>query len=64
MQQLFVGATVIDGTGAAPQRDAAVLVNGARIEAVGTASRTDQTARRRGHRVLRPDAAPRFDRLP
>ena len=35
MQQLFVGATVIDGTGAAPQRDAAVLVNGARIEAVG-----------------------------
>ncbi len=35
MQQLFIGATVIDGTGAPPQRDAAVLVNGARIEAVG-----------------------------
>ena len=35
MQQLLIGATVIDGTGAPPQRDAAVLVNEARIEAVG-----------------------------
>src|SRR5919109_3782520 len=35
MPQLLTGATVIDGTGAPPQRDAAVLVNGARIEAVG-----------------------------
>lgn len=35
MQQLLIGATVIDGTGTPPQRDAAVLVNEARIEAVG-----------------------------
>ena len=35
MQQLLIGATVIDGTGTPPQRDAAVLINEARIEAVG-----------------------------
>jgi imidazolonepropionase-like amidohydrolase len=35
MQQLLIGATLIDGTGAPPQRDAAVLVDGTRIEAVG-----------------------------
>jgi imidazolonepropionase-like amidohydrolase len=35
MQQLFIGATLIDGTGAPAQRDAAVLVNEERIEAVG-----------------------------
>jgi imidazolonepropionase-like amidohydrolase len=36
MQQLLIGATLIDGTGTPPQRDAAVLVNGGQIEAVGT----------------------------
>src|ERR671923_2407775 len=35
MPQLLIGATVIDGTGAPPQRDAAVLINDGRIEAVG-----------------------------
>ena len=34
--QILVGGTLIDGTGAPPLRDAAVLVNGGRIEAVGT----------------------------
>jgi imidazolonepropionase-like amidohydrolase len=36
MQQLLIGATLIDGTGAPAQRDTAVLVNDGRIEAVGT----------------------------
>jgi imidazolonepropionase-like amidohydrolase len=36
MQQLLIGATLIDGTGAPAQRDAAVLVSDGRIEAVGT----------------------------
>jgi imidazolonepropionase-like amidohydrolase len=36
MQQLLIGATLIDGTGAPAQRDAAVLVNDGRIEAVET----------------------------
>src|SRR5262245_46431696 len=35
MQQLLIGATVIDGTGGPPQRDAAVLINEGRIDAVG-----------------------------
>jgi imidazolonepropionase-like amidohydrolase len=35
MQQLLIGATLIDGTGAPAQRDAAVLVSDGRIEAVG-----------------------------
>jgi imidazolonepropionase-like amidohydrolase len=35
MSQLLIGATLIDGTGAPAQRDVAVLINGARIEAVG-----------------------------
>ena len=35
MQQLLIGATLIDGTGAPPQRDAAVLINDGRIDAVG-----------------------------
>src|SRR5919106_3821492 len=35
MPQLFIGATLIDGTGSAAQRDTAVLVNDGRIEAVG-----------------------------
>jgi imidazolonepropionase-like amidohydrolase len=35
MQQLLVGATLIDGTGAPSQRDVTVLVNEGRIEAVG-----------------------------
>jgi imidazolonepropionase-like amidohydrolase len=35
MQQLLIGATLIDGTGAPPQRDAAVLIDEARIAAVG-----------------------------
>ena len=34
--QILVGGTLIDGTGAPPLRDAAVLVNEGRIEAVGT----------------------------
>src|SRR5215831_9610031 len=33
--QLFLGATLIDGTGAAPVPDAAVLINDGRISAVG-----------------------------
>jgi imidazolonepropionase-like amidohydrolase len=33
--QILVGGTLIDGTGAPPLRDAAVLVNDGRIEAVG-----------------------------
>jgi imidazolonepropionase-like amidohydrolase len=36
MQQLLIGATLIDGTGAPPQRDAAVLINEGHIAAVGT----------------------------
>jgi imidazolonepropionase-like amidohydrolase len=36
MQQLLIGATLIDGTGAPAQRDAAVLVSDGRVEAVGT----------------------------
>ena len=64
MQQLLIGATLIDGTGAPPQRDAAVLVNEARIEAVGPRHSHHQAAERRGHRFLGPDAAPRSDRLP
>jgi imidazolonepropionase-like amidohydrolase len=37
MQQLLIGATLIDGTGAPQQRDAAVLLgDGGRIAAVGT----------------------------
>jgi imidazolonepropionase-like amidohydrolase len=36
MQQLLIGAMLIDGTGAPPERDTAVLVNDGRIEAVGT----------------------------
>ena len=36
MQQLLVGATLIDGTGAPPRRDAAVLIDEGRIAAVGT----------------------------
>jgi imidazolonepropionase-like amidohydrolase len=35
MPQLFIGATLIDGTGAPAQRDTAVLVNDGRIAAVG-----------------------------
>jgi imidazolonepropionase-like amidohydrolase len=35
MQRLLIGATLIDGTGAPPQRDAAVLIDGERITAVG-----------------------------
>ena len=35
MPQLLIGATLIDGTGAPSQRDAAVLVHEGRIEAVG-----------------------------
>jgi imidazolonepropionase-like amidohydrolase len=35
MQQLLIGATLIDGTGAPAQRDAAVLVSDGRVEAVG-----------------------------
>jgi imidazolonepropionase-like amidohydrolase len=35
MRQLFIGATLIDGTGAPAQREAAILVNDGRIEAVG-----------------------------
>jgi imidazolonepropionase-like amidohydrolase len=36
MQQLLIGATLIDGTGAPPQRDAAILLDdGGRIAAVG-----------------------------
>jgi imidazolonepropionase-like amidohydrolase len=35
MQRLLIGATLIDGTGAPPQRDAVVLINGERITAVG-----------------------------
>jgi imidazolonepropionase-like amidohydrolase len=34
--QILVGGTLIDGTGAPPLRDAAILVNDGRIEAVGT----------------------------
>src|SRR5919109_1672027 len=34
--QILVGGTLIDGTGAPPLRDAAVVVNEGRIEAVGT----------------------------
>src|SRR5262245_65472731 len=33
--QLLLGATLIDGTGAAPVPDAAVLINNGRISAVG-----------------------------
>ena len=36
--KLIKGVRLIDGTGAAPMDDAAVLVNGARIEAVGPAA--------------------------
>jgi imidazolonepropionase-like amidohydrolase len=36
MQQLLIGATLIDGTGAPAQRDTAVLVSDGRVEAVGT----------------------------
>jgi imidazolonepropionase-like amidohydrolase len=36
MQQLLIGATLIDGTGAPPRRDAAVLIDEAQIAAVGT----------------------------
>jgi imidazolonepropionase-like amidohydrolase len=36
MPQLFIGATLIDGTGAPAQRDTAILVNDGRITAVGT----------------------------
>ena len=36
--KLIKGVRLIDGTGAAPTDDAAVLVNGARIEAVGPAA--------------------------
>jgi imidazolonepropionase-like amidohydrolase len=35
MQQLLIGATLIDGTGALPQRDAAVLIDAERIAAAG-----------------------------
>ncbi len=35
MQHLLIGATLIDGTGAPPQRDAAVLIDETRIAAVG-----------------------------
>jgi imidazolonepropionase-like amidohydrolase len=35
MQRLLIGATLIDGTGAPPQRDAVVLIDGERITAVG-----------------------------
>jgi imidazolonepropionase-like amidohydrolase len=34
--RLLIGGTLIDGTGAPPVRDAAVLINDRRIEAVGT----------------------------
>jgi imidazolonepropionase-like amidohydrolase len=36
MQRLLIGATLIDGSGAPPQRDAAVLLDEERITAVGT----------------------------
>jgi imidazolonepropionase-like amidohydrolase len=35
MQRLLIGATLIDGTGAPPQRDTAVLIDGERIAAAG-----------------------------
>src|SRR5687768_4531847 len=38
MSTLITGATLIDGTGSAPRRDAAVLVDGDRITAVGRPS--------------------------
>src|SRR5262245_33155804 len=50
MQQLLIGATVIDGTGSPSQRDAAVLVNEGRIEAVGPR-----------HTIARPPAAEVID---
>lgn len=45
----FVGATLIDGTGAAPLADATIVVQGSRIAAVG---RTSATPVPRGARVI------------
>jgi imidazolonepropionase-like amidohydrolase len=44
MQQLLVGATLIDGTGAPAQRNAAVLVEDARIVAAGPRSAVSRPA--------------------
>ena len=45
----FVGATLIDGTGAAPVADATIVVRGSRIAAVGTRANTPVP---RGARVI------------
>jgi imidazolonepropionase-like amidohydrolase len=49
MQQLLIGATLIDGTSAPAQRDAAVLIDDERIAAVGT---RQSLARTQGAEVI------------
>ena len=54
MTRVLTGATLIDGTGAAPVPDAAVVIDGDRITAAGPRAARRLARRRGGHRRPRP----------
>ena len=63
MIRVLTGATLIDGTGAAPVPDAAVVIDGDRVTAAGARGDTRQVVSTTGS-VVRPAIVDIDDRIP